>query len=174
MTAGDWIQVIAIVISTIISVISIIIAVKTLKQTNQITKEANRAYLVATLEYTALTSIKTIYLVIRNYGNTAATIKNITCSRDVDFFLDLEIFENIVNTSIAPHQSITTVCDFRNNNTPFTLTIEYIQDNDTYTDTYTLSPQAMQNIIYSQTADSNMTTPQAIINGAKELIRSRM
>lgn len=90
------------------------------------------------------------------------------------FLCGLDLFNNLKNTSIAPHQSITTMCAFQDNWDTFSLTLSYSQDKDTYEEIFNISPRAIANIIYGNKTKVNMDLPEAIVNSTNELIRSRL
>lgn len=174
LTVSDQIQIISIVASTTISIVSVLIAVFTLRQTNKITKEANRPYISISLEYITVTALKDIYLVIKNHGQTGAIINSITFSREPDFLLGAQIFENLTNSFIAPTQTISTNCNFEDSPEPITVFIEYSQGRTVYKEQFPLNPKAVQNIIYSQTSSHHLSqTDKTIINVGREIIRSK-
>lgn len=172
LTTTDMIQIISILISTITSIVAIWISVRTLKQTNRITKEANRPYVCATLEYITVTTHKDIYFVIKNHGVTGATIDDICFSQAPDFLLGLDIFNNLKGTFIAPKQKISTCGNF-DGQKDFSVTIKYSTTDGQWEETFFLSPLAIRNVLYTNSSSlSHPELPLAITNATRELIRS--
>ena len=75
LSTSDKIQIISIISSTLISVISIGIAVATLKQSNYITRESNRADIVFFIDKKRTESFYS--LIIKNFGNSSGKVIDI-------------------------------------------------------------------------------------------------
>ncbi|WP_294359020.1 hypothetical protein [uncultured Clostridium sp.] len=173
LTISDEIQVLAIIVSAIVSIISIIIAVITLRQTNKINKEANRPYIVIYITCTQSLSIQNNYLVIKNFGKTSATIRNIKCSRNVDFCCGKDPFKNIINSTLAPGQSLCTVCSFKENKSEFMYSVEYMNSKDIYYDEFIINPEYSKNLIYVENTSSNLgELEKVILNSTEQIIKS--
>ena len=173
MTTSNIINLACTIVTALTSVISIIIAVSTLKQTNKITKEANRPYVCASLEYIAMTPIKELYLVIKNYGATGATIKSVSFSKTPTFLLGTKMFENLTNSFIAPGQSISTTGNFKDID-DFIVTIEYVNGKDAYKEAFKLSPNALISAIsYNTSAIPNPEINLTLVNTTREIIRNK-
>lgn len=85
LTPSDVIQLIGILASLITSVIAIIISVLTLKQNSKMIDETSRPYVAIYAKTTNFQSPQ-YYLVIKNFGQTGATISSIKCSPDITPF----------------------------------------------------------------------------------------
>ncbi|WP_125570487.1 hypothetical protein [Lacticaseibacillus songhuajiangensis] len=103
MTISGWIQ-------TVTSVVAVIIATGSLWWSIKIQRDANRPYVVATLEPVRLHSTTIIYLVIKNYGKTGAVLKNFVSDKDLGNAQRKSFknnpFENLSGTLLAPNQSL--------------------------------------------------------------------
>ncbi|WP_375708741.1 hypothetical protein PJ261_08625 [Streptococcus dysgalactiae] len=90
ITINDYISMLSIAVSTLVSIVSIYYshkAVKIASNANQltakITAEANRPIIVAYLDTIEINEFHK-YLVIKNFGNTSATILDLKFSKDID------------------------------------------------------------------------------------------
>jgi len=157
LEVSDQIQIISIIATIIISLVSIWIAVSTLKQTNKITEEANRPYIVVYLETIQVTSSFIQYLVVKNFGNTGAMIDSISYEPEFKNKYDLRPFEEFKNHFIAPNQSITCVCGFEFPCEPIIFRINYHQDKNFYSESFTINPNALAKLINSRASNSKMS-----------------
>ena len=82
LTISDIIEICGIAVSLITGIVAIIISVKTLKQNSKMIEESTRPYITI---YFQTTTVRTprAYFVIKNFGNTGATISSITCDYDL-------------------------------------------------------------------------------------------
>lgn len=113
ITVSDWIEIIGIIFSSITSVVAIVISVKTLKQNNHMIDESTRPYINVVGKIANFQS-PNFYLVLKNFGNTGATITNFSCNSDLSIysFSNQHVpFKHIAGTFIAPNQSIVTALD---------------------------------------------------------------
>lgn len=173
MTTSDIIQIIAIVASVITSIISIGIAIATLRQTNKITKDANRPDIAIYFQCTQSGSLQNRYLVIKNFGKTSATIKNITCSRPLDFCYGLDPFKNLINNNLASGQSICTICNFDETDDVFSCTIDYNHGKDSYSESFLLNPRFTEGLLYPVNNSGHLSTlEKTIINSTEQIIKS--
>lgn len=106
MSIGDWIQVIAIVTSLIVSIISIIQTQKSLKITKNMIKAESRPYLSFYVEYSEKNRSHK-YFVIKNFGTTSAKINQISFDKKLDEYSEKFKFASLVGGVIAPHQKYT-------------------------------------------------------------------
>ena len=108
MSLSDSIQV-------FVSVIAVFLSYVAIRQTKKSIQEANRPYIVAYFTSIKVTATEQIVIVIRNYGQTGATIDSIKIVPDITHkkesgFLNNAVkgnpFKNIRNHFLAPGQSI--------------------------------------------------------------------
>lgn len=178
MQTSDYIQIIAIIVSSLTAIVSIIIAILTLKQTNKITRESTRACIGITLEPVTILGNTNVYLVIKNYGNTLAKITSIVCSCDTSSFAFVKNFNDFIGYSLAPQQSIKTFCKFPDNFSPFSINITYeqgIHKRDKFSDSFDLDPSFIDSLFSMVTNRSNCSDDtNAIVNAITSLIASKL
>ncbi|NQN50342.1 hypothetical protein HPA16_08325 [Streptococcus suis] len=115
MTSSDIIEVLSIITSTIIGLISIYYSNKAIKiasdankLTAEITAETNRPVVVAYLETVEIESFHK-YMVIKNFGNTPATILDLKFMQSIDEY-DFNM-SSLIGYTIAPSQKFMHVID---------------------------------------------------------------
>lgn len=175
LSTENKIEIISMLATSITSIISIFIAVATLKQSNKIQKESNRPYIAVSLNYIHI-SQRNKYIIVKNYGNTAGTIKSISLSKKLGFNNDSinKPFANIANTVLAPNQAITTYVEFEPNSKPIEVTITYTSFCETFTEKYTLNPAFSSDLVSKKhTVNSYSNTENLILNTTEEFIRSQ-
>ncbi|MGC6570128.1 hypothetical protein [Streptococcus sp. VTCC 12886] len=115
MTTSDIIEILSIITSTIIGLISIYYSNKAIKiasnankLTAEITAETNRPVVVAYLETVEIESFHK-YMVIKNFGNTPATILDLKFIQSIDEY-DFNM-SSLIGYTIAPSQKFMHVID---------------------------------------------------------------
>ena len=103
MSCSDVIEIISIICSSILSIVAIVISVLTLVQNNKMIFEINKPNIVIFSKVINFTS-PYAYLILKNFGNSGATILNIQYDKDLKSFFDRVPFKNIENIFIAPSQ----------------------------------------------------------------------
>lgn len=175
LESSDKIQIISIVSTTMISIISVIISVLTLRQTNKITKEANRPYLAIYQETIQVTSTLISFLVVKNFGTTGAVIDSISYEPDFTQKYNSRPFLNLTNHFIAPNQSLTTACEFLKPYKPVTFTVKYHNGKTSYKESFIINPEANAKLTYAKSTPGNSTNLEKIIaHSAQELIRTKL
>lgn len=79
---SDWIQILSIIATTIISIVSVIIATKSLRLTKKSIEDANRPYIGCFVEMIEVGHFQK-YFVIKNFGKTPATIVDIKFNKEI-------------------------------------------------------------------------------------------
>ncbi|MBC1567291.1 hypothetical protein HCJ20_00025 [Listeria sp. FSL L7-1425] len=102
MTTSDWIQVLSIIATLIISTASIVIASKSLKLTKISIESANRPYVTCYLDMVIVGHYQK-YLIIKNFGASSAIIKNISFLGEIILENENNL-ESLHETIIAPNQ----------------------------------------------------------------------
>lgn len=121
MQVSDWINVILCILSFVLAMVSVATVVVTLKQNNKMIENSTKPYIVA-FPQTANFQEPIFYLVIKNFGSSGATIKEMVCDidlSDVSYRKELNPFNHISGTFLAPGQSIScSLCaeKFKENN----------------------------------------------------------
>lgn len=106
MSVSDWIQIIAILVSLIVSMVSIRQTRKSLKITEENIKAESRPYLSFYVEYSEKDPSHKFF-VVKNFGTTSAKINNIEFDKDLDKYTDKFKFSSLIGGSIAPGQKFT-------------------------------------------------------------------
>lgn len=102
------IQVIAIVVSLIVSLISIIQTRKSIRLTEKTIKDANRPYLSLYIE-TLDTIYFSKYIVLKKYGTTSAKIIDLKFDTKLDRTNEKFKLSSLIGGSVAPGQKFTSV-----------------------------------------------------------------
>ncbi|MBW9329955.1 hypothetical protein D9N18_01055 [Lactococcus raffinolactis] len=110
MSIGDWIQVIAIVTSLIVSLVSIIQTQKSLKITRETIESENRPYLSFYIEYPEKQKFHKFFA-LKNFGTSSAKIDSITFDKELDELNQMFKFSSLINGAIAPGQKYTSYID---------------------------------------------------------------
>lgn len=168
LTASDYIQIIAIISSTFISIVSICIAVATLKQTNKITLESNRANIVFYIEKYRSDICHT--LILKNFGNSSGKLLSLKLDPKLDykkseFNNSLKSITEFNDIYLAPGQSIKSSFSFRNYpDTRFTVKIEYETCGKIYCENYCIDLEYSQSIITTSVSIKNQEHALKCIN----------
>jgi len=173
ITNSDFIQLVSILISSLIAIISIVISVLTLRQTNKITQEANRPYVVVYLETISVTGTPMLYLVLKNFGKSGAVIDSITYSPKYKSKFEREPFISMLNYFIAPNQSVTTAYS-NEDNSAVTFTIKYHDNRKSYIDSFEINQNAIRECLLIKTHNTGMDLEKSISYAFQELIRTRL
>lgn len=145
LTTSDIIQLIGILTSLITSIIAIIISVLTLRQNSKMIAESTRPYVVI---YSKTTNFQSpaLYIIVKNFGQTGATISSIKSSPNIanlSMLNDRIPFDNFSGTFISPGQSficnIKTV-EFYSQKDPLDFQIDYEANGKKYHDEYSINP----------------------------------
>ena len=109
MDISDKIQLAGILLATITSIISIIISVVTLRSNSRMLKDSTRPYVSAYFDALQCGSTPRGYIIIKNFGQSAATIISIRCNdalNDSGTFgvTTAEHLKRFENACIAPGQ----------------------------------------------------------------------
>lgn len=157
---SDWLELIGIVASFVTSVVAIWISLKTLKQNNLMIEESSRPYIAVSGKTTNFQNVN-FYLILKNYGNSGATITKFTCNHDLREFShvgNMSPFSNICGTFIAPGQSFMT-----NLNTEkcsketviFKFDIEYKSQNKLYEEHFEINMDSYRDLIQTRASTNN-------------------
>lgn len=106
LTTSDFINIILCILSFVLALISVVTVIITLRQNHKMIENSTRPYVVVSGQMTIFEETE-LYLVIKNYGSSGATIKEFTCPSFISDYSGYDIlpFTNISNTFIAPGQS---------------------------------------------------------------------
>lgn len=154
MSISDIIEIVSIICSSILSVVAIIVSVLTLIQNNKMIFESNKPNIVIFSKVINFTSPYS-YLILKNFGNSGASIINIEYDKDLKSFFDKIPFKNLENTFIAPNQSfVYPLLPKIDLNETITFTINYKYLNKKYSENCTVSFEHYKDIAYTKVHSS--------------------
>ena len=106
------------------AVCSVVIATKTLKQTSKRLENSTRPYIVAYGRNIRLDERTYFYLVVKNFGTSAAFVDSFHISESLEYGVnsDEDFIQRLNGAVIVPNQSHS--CYLRNDSVPETLTID--------------------------------------------------
>lgn len=148
MTISDKIQLYSMIAALAVGIVSILISVISLHQNSKMIEESTRPVISI---YGAMTNLGTPqhYIVIKNFGQTAATITKF----DYDFKFNVEKayagrsndhdwLKDLITANLAPGQSQICALNYDRINRPITFTYEYKTSSKTYKETVTINLKA--------------------------------
>lgn len=154
MSISDIIEIVSIICSSILSIVAIIVSVLTLIQNNKMIFESNKPNIVIFSKVINFTTPYS-YLILKNFGNSGASIINIEYDKDLKSFFDKIPFKNLENTFIAPNQSfVYPLLPKIDLNETITFTINYKYLNKKYSENCTVSFEHYKNIAYTKVHSS--------------------
>ena len=171
---SDIINIISIIASTSVSIISIYYSHKAVKiasdankLTSEITEEANRPVIVAYLDTIEINDFHK-YLVIKNFGNTSATILDLKFSKDVDT-LGFNM-SSLIGYTMAPSQKFMHILD---NDLKETIAVNIIYKNQgkTYDEEYLVKTDATSKLLWIGSSDTDKTS-KLLKNSVEAIIKS--
>lgn len=154
MSVSDKIEIVSIICSSILSIVAIVISVVTLVQNNKMIFESNKPNIVIFSKVISFTTPYS-YLILKNFGNSGATILNIQYDKDLKSFFDRVPFKNIENTFIAPNQAFVypLLPDFKLDDTiKFTINYKYL--NKEYSEDCAVTFEHYKDIAYTKVHSS--------------------
>ena len=144
LSPSDIIQIISICVSLITSIVAIVISLRTLRQNSKMIEDSSRPYITVYIGDTYFSSV-TVYLILKNFGNSSAKITNFSASCDlkaIAYDADRVPFSNIVGTFLCPGESLRFPVDLANapeDLRDINISIEYSSSGRTYQDATTLN-----------------------------------
>lgn len=143
MSLSDKISLFSVIVALIIGIASIVISVFSLMQNSRMIEGQTRAYVCVYGEITCFQDPH-YYVIIKNFGNSAALIENMVITPAIKVQSGDRIpFQNLVDTSIAPGQSFRCIMDVQElNGGPLNFRIVYKSNGKTYNEESVLRPNA--------------------------------
>ena len=138
------------------------------KLTSEITEEANRPVIVAYLDTIEINDFHK-YLVIKNFGNTSATILDLKFSKDVDT-LGFNM-SSLIGYTMAPSQKFMHILD---NDLKETIAVNIIYKNQTgktYDEEYLVKTDATSKLLWIGSSDTDKTS-KLLKNSVEAIIKS--
>jgi len=149
MDASVIVNIILCVLSFLLAAISVVTVVITLRQNHQMIENSTRPYVVVYCERT-LVSLPAYYICIKNYGQSSATIRSLTCNCNLgDISLTYNVpFANLTDMVIAPGQSFICPIDYEKvrQKNPLVFKVDYFSDRKWYRESYTLNLSAYSDL----------------------------
>lgn len=172
MELSDWIQIIAITTSLLISVVSILQTQKSLKITERSIKESSRPYVSIYIENSDI-SPRTRYFVIKNFGNTSAKILKITFDKELDSNNKDRKFSSLIGGTIAPKQKFTSAVRHDYNETVNFFITYTDSENERYEEHFEVKTDISSSLPWSTPANSkDSTEATAIKQSVHAIIRA--
>lgn len=139
---SDIINIVLCILSFILAAISVVTVIVTLRQNHKMIENSTRPYVVITAQTTNF-QMSMLYIVLKNYGTSGATIKQL------DFDIDLQKyskipqiapFDHIKDLFLAPGQALSSVLNSEKMNQDnikvFNATVTYSDGIHEYKETY--------------------------------------
>ncbi|KAI3350759.1 hypothetical protein FDB30_03650 [Clostridium botulinum] len=151
LSTTDKIQILSIIFSSLLSLISVCIALGTLKQTNKISLDSNRAYIIFYIDKNRAESSSN--LVIKNFGKTGGKLISLTLDPTLDYEKSkigvlVKPITNYSNIFLAPGQSIKSAFFFESYpDTKFNISISYETCGKLYNESYTIDLDYYESIL---------------------------
>lgn len=172
MTTSDWIQSIAIVTSLIVALIAILQTRAAAKTTERTIQEANRPNIALYVE-TLDTVYFHKYIVLKNFGNTSATIIDLTFEGELDKYNNEFKMETLIGGTVAPQQKFTSSLE-ENFKKTIVGSITYKDFNENiYIESFTVKTDMASKLRWhSQTQQSDTSEATAIKLAAQAIIKA--
>lgn len=141
LSASSAISLLGIFVSLIASLIAIVISVVSLRQNSKMIEESSRP-VIGIYSDSINPGNPMFYLIVKNFGNSTAVITKFDYDYDLKdcykFRADRDYLKDLVNCTIAPHQSRICSLDYQKISRPIKFDIEYTSCNKTYSDSFTI------------------------------------
>lgn len=117
LNPSDVIEIIGIISSLITSFVAIVISLKTLKQNSKMIEYSSRPY-IGIYTVSKYVEKSSYYLVVKNFGQSSATISSFTYDYDISQLTthgikDHEPFQYIEGSTVMPGQAFYSLIDFK-------------------------------------------------------------
>lgn len=155
LTVSDIIEIVGIIASLITSIVAITISIVTMRQNSKMIEESTRA-IIAIYGESINTGSPVFYFVIKNFGNSLATITKFTSDFDFTGCYGFKTGRNWIadlnNCTIAPGQSRICKIDYDKITRPITFDIEYISSGKKYIESMVVDLKAGADMVTTKTA----------------------
>lgn len=176
LTASDYIQLFGIIASFIASIVAIIISLVTLKQNSKMIEESSRA-IIGIYGETINSGSPKFYLVVKNFGNSLATIMDFSTDFNFTdcygFRTDKNWIDDLNGCSIAPGQSRICRLDYKKITCPITFQIKYCSSGKTYSEKMTIDLKAGASMLVSKVSTKGEEL-QTISYTLQEMLQKRL
>lgn len=103
------------------------------------------------------------FLIVKNFGQTAAKIVSLDITPKVNFTYSDELFANLSNQTIAPGQAYTTAFKLDDDSIALTASIVYSAGKKIYKDTFIISQKAISDHMHVKSEVKDTNTAQIIL-----------
>ena len=153
---SDWIQILSIIATTIISIVSVIIATKSLRLTKKSIEDANRPYIGCFVEMIEVGHFQK-YFVIKNFGKTPATIVDIKFNKEIKGLGREGKLDSVKNALIAPNQKFITAVNVKEIEDLIVTIVYEDMKNQTTEQAFNLNLGFTSDLLYKTSDDSRLT-----------------
>lgn len=175
MQLTDIFQLIGIIVSSLIGLIAILVSVITLRQNNKMIEESTRPYVVAYNDLVNGSGTPIQFLIIKNFGQTAAIIDSILINPKVDVIYSDGMFKHMKNQCIAPGQSYTTAFKLSDCSITLTVEISYHSASKSYNEIFEISQKAISDHVHAKVVANDSTKALKILAGCfQDYLRSNL
>ena len=175
LSVSDWIQLVGIIASLIVSIVAVVISIKTLKQNSKMIDESTRPMIVI---YNDIVSAHSPiqYLIIRNFGNSAATITDLKLEYYGNPTYSKTLFAHMKGQIIAPGQSYSTAFKFEDSSVVIDAAISYKSTaGKEYKESFQIHQMALTDHSHAKSAPKDQEAAVKVIaEGIQDLLRSRL
>lgn len=163
------------ILSFILAAVSVITVVITLRQNSKMIENSTRPYVVIYNDLVNGAGTPIQFLIIKNFGQTAATINSLEITPKVNVRYSDELFSHMNGQIIAPGQSYSTAFKLEDSSIALTATISYSVGAKTYTDIFSISQKAISDHVHAKVKIENLNHAQEVIAGCfQDYLRSRL
>lgn len=163
------------ILSFILAALSLIFVIITIRQNNKMIESSTRPYVVVYNDLVNGAATPIQFLIIRNFGQSAATIQSLEITPKVHVRYSDEIFKYMKNQVIAPGQSYSTAFKLDDSSVILNAAIVYTSESKTYSENYSISQKAISDNVHSKVKVEDTNHAQKIIAGCfQDYLRSRL
>ncbi len=182
MCVSDVVNIILSILSFILAAFSLFFVVITIRQNNKMLSQnsdmienSTRPYVVVYNDLVNGGGTPIQFLVIKNFGQTAAIINRLEITPKIHVRYSDEMFKYMENQVIAPGQSYSTAFKLDDSSIVLNADITYTSGNKTYSESYSISQKAISDNVHSKVKAENQEHAQKIIAGCfQDYLRSRL
>lgn len=173
METSIMVNIVLCILSFILAAISVVTVVITLRQNSKMIEASSRPYLSMYVSHIFCTDCID-YLVLKNFGNSSAIIKNFECNTDLSvgsYDVGRTPFEHIVEQTICPGQSLNVplrlhkICSHTSS---LSFLIEYSSGRKLYKDNICINLEALSDASI-MSADPNGRELEAISRSLQDI-----
>lgn len=175
LSTSDCIQVAGLIASLVVSLIAIIISVLTLKQNSKMIEESTRPNIVIYNDIVSADS-PIQYLIMRNFGNSSATIIDLHLLYTGDPKYSKTLFSHMKGQVIAPGQSYSTAFKFDDYSTVIEAKVSYVSEaGKKYSSVFHIHQMAFTDNAHAKSSPRSSDEALKIIAASfQDFLRSRL